>query len=73
VTALPNAHGDHFHLGPYVVASRDATGLTNGAVWTVLERKGMIRSNAPQSVFVTAEGRAYDTGLRGEILHGSSH
>ena len=52
------------------------TDLVHGstvATNAVLERKGMIRSNAPQSVFITADGRAYDTGLRGEILHGSSH
>ena len=28
---LPHPHGDHFHLGPQVVLSRDATGLGNPA------------------------------------------
>lgn len=72
VTQLPHAHGDHFHLGAYVVMSKDATGLNNPAVWAVLERKGMIRSNIPHSVFITKDGLAYDAGMQ-EILHGSNH
>jgi hypothetical protein len=72
VTALPHAHGNHFHLGRYVVSSADATGLSNPAVWAILERKGMLRQR-PDSVQVTAQGMAYDTGLRDKILHGSDH
>ncbi|TWA68255.1 hypothetical protein FBZ82_106380 [Azospirillum brasilense] len=72
VTNLPHAHGNHFHLGSAVVASRDATGLTNEAVWTILERKGMLRRDAGYGV-VTAEGMAYETGLRDSILHRSDH
>ncbi|CAO3421323.1 hypothetical protein [Azospirillum argentinense] len=72
VTNLPHAHGNHFHLGRAVVASRDATGLTNEAVWTILERKGMLRRDAGYGV-VTAEGMAYETGLRDSILHRSDH
>ena len=33
VANLPQPHGDHFHLGPHVVMSRDATGLANEAAW----------------------------------------
>ncbi|KAA0688720.1 hypothetical protein [Azospirillum brasilense] len=72
VTNLPHAHGNHFHLGSAVVASRDATGLTNEAVWTILERKGMLRRDPGYGV-VTAEGMAYETGLRDSILHRSDH
>ncbi|AIB11349.1 hypothetical protein ABAZ39_04835 [Azospirillum argentinense] len=72
VTNLPHAHGNHFHLGSAVVASRDATGLTNEAVWTILERKGMLRRDAGYGI-VTAEGMAYETGLRDSILHRSDH
>ena len=36
IASLPLPHGDHFHLGEAVVASRDATGLRNPAVWAAL-------------------------------------
>ena len=32
----PDPHGDHFHLGDAVVATRDASGLRNPAVWVAL-------------------------------------
>src|ERR1700722_6292619 len=44
VASIPMPHGDHFHLGDAVVSRQDATGLANQAVWTALERKGLIRS-----------------------------
>src|SRR5206468_1740191 len=35
VTNLPHPHGDHFHVGPEAVAlTKDASGLTNPAVWS---------------------------------------
>jgi hypothetical protein len=68
ITSLPYPHGDHFHLGDVVVASRDATGLRNPAVWAALERKGLIRT-LPDGAVVTALGLGYDTGLRDAILH----
>jgi len=73
VTNLPHPHGDHFHLGPWVVVARDASGLANEAVWVVLERKGLIKSVFPIECVLTAAGREYDTGLKDEILHGSDH
>ena len=73
ITALPHAHGDHFHLGDALVMARDATGLQNQAVWTVLERKGLVRTDFPQSATMTAEGLAYDTGMADEILHKGAH
>jgi hypothetical protein len=72
LTRLPNPHGDHFHIGAAVVASRDATGLRNPSVWAALERKGLVRSTPP-TVVVTALGLGYDTGLREKILHISDH
>jgi hypothetical protein len=69
VTGIPAPHGDHFHLGDAVVASRDATGLTNQAAWTALERKGLIKSYFPQGAFLTSDGVGYDTGLADVILH----
>ena len=73
VTQLPQPHGDHFHLGEAVVAARDATGLRNPAVWTVLQRKGLIRPKLPEAVILTALGQQYDTGLRDAILHRAGH
>jgi hypothetical protein len=72
LTRLPYPHGDHFHVGEAVVASRDATGLRNPAVWAALERKGLIRSSPPTAV-VTPQGLEYETGLRAAILHDAAH
>lgn len=73
LTALPHAHGNHFHVGTKVVSSADATGLTNSGVWAALERKGLVKTNFPEDVTLTAEGLGYDTGLRDQILHGGDH
>lgn len=73
VANLPHPHGNHFHLGPYVVAARDASGLSNEAVWVVLERKGLIQSMFPLGCVLRAAGRAYETGLKSQILHGTDH
>ncbi len=72
LTRLPQPHGDHFHIGEAVVASRDATGLRNPAVWAALERKGLVRSTPPTAV-MTPLGLDYDTGLREAILHLANH
>lgn len=73
ILQFPHAHGDHFHLGEATVRASDATGLNNQAVWTVLERKGLAKTNFPQSATITAEGLAYDTGIADEILHHHAH
>lgn len=73
ITELPHAHGDHFHLGDAIVASKDATGLRNPSVWAALERKGLIRPKLPEAVILTQAGREYDTGLTDTILHKSGH
>lgn len=61
--ALPNPHGDHFHIGSFVVSAKEASGLRNPAVWTALTRKGLARAGFPGPVVLTAGGLAYDTGL----------
>jgi hypothetical protein len=71
--SLPDPHGDHFHLGEAVVAAKDATGLRNPAVWAALERKGLVKTQFPQSATLLAAGRDYDTGLKEAILHRASH
>jgi len=73
LTLLPQPHGDHFHIGKRVARARDATGLGNAAVWTVLERRGLARSAYPIGITLTEAGLAYETGLRDEILFGSDH
>jgi hypothetical protein len=72
IAGLPVAHGDHFHIGEAVVASRNATGLRNPAVWLALERKGLVRYFADRAV-LTSLGIGYDTGLRDAILHLGVH
>jgi hypothetical protein len=73
VVRTPDPHGDHFHLGEAVVATRDASGLRNPAVWVALERKGLIRSMYPHGAVVTPLGLDYETGLHGTILHKGGH
>jgi hypothetical protein len=73
ITEFPHAHGDHFHLGEAVVASRDATGLYNPSVFAALERKGLVRPNFPEAVILTRLGQQYDTGLRDTILRRAAH
>ena len=72
IAGLPVAHGDHFHIGGAVVASRDATGLRNTAVWLALERKGLVHY-FPDRAILTPLGIGYDTGLRKAILHPGGH
>lgn len=73
ITNLPNPHGNHFHCGDAVVASKDATGLRNEAVYAALERKGLARSFYPLGLALTADGIVYDTGVSGRILHRADH
>ena len=73
LTQLPHPHGNHFHLANKVVLAADATGLSNAAVWTVLERKGLIRGRFPDALALTPEGQTYDTGIADQILHSSDH
>ena len=73
IAQFPHAHGDHFHLGDATVATSDATGLENEAVWNALVRKGMIEAEWPHRIALTPEGLAYDTGLAGQILQRGGH
>jgi hypothetical protein len=73
ITQFPHAHGDHFHLGEATVATSDATGLENEAVWKALIRKGMIEAEWPHRIALTPEGLSYETGLADQILHRGGH
>lgn len=71
---VPPPHGDHFHVGEYVVLLKDATGLINKGVWAALERKGLIKPLVfPTICTLTRSGLDYDTGFRDNILHRSGH
>lgn len=73
VERFPQAHGDHFHLGDAVVASKDATGIYNEKVWHALERKGLARADWPHRITLTADALQYETGLAGEMLQRAQH
>ncbi len=73
VSNLPHPHGNHLHVGPYLVHAGDASGLANESAWKVLERKGLAKAMYPFAILLTETGLAYDTGMREAILHGSDH
>jgi hypothetical protein len=73
IVGFPQAHADHFHVGDGVVMGKDATGLFNQSVWNALARKGVAKSDWPNTITLTPEGLAYDTGLADAILHRSGH
>ena len=74
---LPRAHGDHVHIGPFVVSSRDISGFSNPAVWTALARKGLAHTDDTQTIgptlTLTADGIVYDTGLSDRFIAPSDH
>jgi len=73
ITRLPHAHGNHMHVGEFVVSSKDASGLTNKSVWVALARKGMVRENWEEEIILTAEGLAFSTGLEKNFASPSDH
>ncbi len=73
VLQIPNAHGDHLHIGQFTVSTREASGLSNPAVWSALVRKGLARIDGPIAITLTAEGVSYDTGSGDRFLASSDH
>jgi len=69
ISYLPEVHGDHVHIGNYVVSGQDASGFSNEAVWRALERKGLIKSAFPIQATLTPQALEYDTGLRDQFEH----
>ncbi len=59
---LPQPHGDHVHIGDFVVSTREASGFRNPAVWRALGRKGLARTDDPITLALTPAGLSYDTG-----------
>jgi hypothetical protein len=73
IHTLPYAHGDHFHIGRAVVATRDATGLANPNVMNALVRKGLLLGGPAGMPILTGAGLGYETGIATRILHGADH
>jgi len=70
---IPHAHGDHLHIGQFTVSTREASGLSNPAVWAALARKGLSRIEGPIAIALTAEGVSYDTGLGDRFAAPTDH
>jgi hypothetical protein len=66
---LPTPHGDHFHIGHFVVSAKDASGFSNEKVWQALERKGFAKAEFPFRIVLTKAGLEHDTGLMGSFDH----
>lgn len=73
ISQLPHAHGNHVHIGPFVVSSKDASGFSNPAVWVALKRKGLVLDSPMGGVTISAEGFDYDTGLSDKFISESDH
>ncbi|MCH8110925.1 MAG: hypothetical protein IH905_03050 [Proteobacteria bacterium] len=70
---LPQPHGDHYHLGENGVSASNATGLRNPSVWGALARKGLVGADFADVLMLTAQGLAYDTGVRDKIVMRPDH
>lgn len=73
ILSLPQPHGNHFHVGPFVVSSADANGFTNEAVWKVLNKRGLAYRPNPLTVILTKAGQDYETGLGHHFMTTSDH
>ncbi len=73
IRSLPHAHGNHLHVGDALIAARDASGLTNPAVYGALARKGLVVAGPEGEPMLTPEGLAYDTGIADTVLHTADH
>lgn len=67
VMFLPTPHGDHVHIGKFVVSAKDASGFNNEKVWQALERKGLAKSEFPYRLILTKAGLDFDTGFLREF------
>jgi hypothetical protein len=73
ISALPHLHGNHAHLGRFVVSARDVSGLANEAVWIALARKGLAKSDFSTGIVLLPAALEYDTGLTESFLGHSDH
>ena len=73
INQMPHVHGNHVHIGKFVVSARDASGFSNPAVWVALKRKNLIKEIPSMSLTLTAEGVSYETGLSDQFVEESDH
>ena len=73
INHMPHAHGNHVHIGAFSVSAKDASGLSNPAVWTALSRKGLAKTGLGTAVTLTVPGLNYDTGLSEQFVTESDH
>lgn len=73
ITQLPHPHGDHMHIGPFVIASRDASGFDNPSVFAALKRKGLVVDRPTIGTTLSPEGLTYQTGLEDKFIETSDH
>ena len=64
---IPKPHGNHVHIGKYVVSSKDASGFSNEIVWKALERKGLAKAEFPFRIILNKNGLDYNTGLEDDF------
>ncbi len=64
---MPEPHGNHVHIGRYVVSAKDASGFGNEKVWLALERKGLVKSEFPFRIILKKAGIEFDTGFEKEF------
>lgn len=72
VAYLPEAHGNHVHIGKFTLSAQEASGFANEAVWRALARRDMIISGFPFQATLTRTGLDYDTGY-GDKFELSDH
>lgn len=73
IWSIPQPHGDHVHVGKFVVSTKDASGFSNEAVWSALERKGLVKDKYHPPLVLTLEGATYVTGLDERFMQESDH
>lgn len=73
ILSMPHAHGDHVHVGEFVVSAADTTGFANRAVWTALARKGLVAQKEVPPILLTRAGLEYETGLDHHFTQKSDH
>jgi hypothetical protein len=67
IAYIPKLHGNHAHIGQFVISANDASGFKNEMVWKTLERKGLARSEFPYRITLTVFGLEFDTGFKNEF------
>ena len=70
---LPSPYREPLHIARDVGSARNACGLSNDAVWTALERKGLLHRVNSLTATLTKDEFDYNTGLAGKFWTRSDH